>query len=79
MSEIKRPLEGVKVLELATFVAVPACARYLADLGAELAMQTVDELRKRAKIKDIGEDQAAIKAELCDILAEKMKKNEEIR
>ena len=48
----------------------------LADLGAELAMQTVDELRKRAKIKDIGEDQAAIKAELCDILAEKMKKNE---
>ncbi len=48
----------------------------LADLGAELAMQTVDELRKRAKIKDIGEDQAAVKAELCDILAGKMKKNE---
>lgn len=36
MSEMKRPLEGVKVLELATFVAVPACARYLADLGAEV-------------------------------------------
>ena len=47
----------------------------LADLGAELAMQTVDELRKRAKIKDIGEDQAAVKAELCDILAGKMKQN----
>ena len=47
----------------------------LADLGAELAMQTVDELRDRARLKDLGEDQEAIKTELCDILAEKMKKN----
>jgi len=47
----------------------------LADLGAELAMHTVDELRQRAKLKDIGESQEAIKAELCDILAEKMQKN----
>lgn len=36
MSEIKRPLEGVKVVELATFIAGPCCARYLADLGAEV-------------------------------------------
>ncbi len=36
MSEMNRPLEGVKVLELATFIAGPCCARYLADLGAEV-------------------------------------------
>ena len=36
MSQIKRPLEGVKVLELATFIAAPSCCRYLADLGAEV-------------------------------------------
>lgn len=31
-----KPLEGVKVLELATFVAAPTCARALADWGAEV-------------------------------------------
>ena len=36
MSEMKRPLEGVKVLELATFIAGPCCCRYLADLGAKV-------------------------------------------
>lgn len=36
MSEMKRPLEGVKVVELATFIAGPCCARYLADLGADV-------------------------------------------
>ncbi len=29
-------LEGVKVVELATFIAAPACTRYFADLGAEV-------------------------------------------
>jgi cinnamoyl-CoA:phenyllactate CoA-transferase len=32
----RRPLEGIKVVELATFIAVPACGRYLADLGASV-------------------------------------------
>ncbi|MTJ83212.1 MAG: CoA transferase [Telmatospirillum sp.] len=36
MSEQKRPLEGVKVVELATFIAVPACGRVLADMGADV-------------------------------------------
>ncbi len=36
MSEIRRPLEGVKVVELATFIAAGCCTRYLADLGAEV-------------------------------------------
>lgn len=29
MESIKRPLEGVKVVELATFIAAPSCARFL--------------------------------------------------
>lgn len=35
MATLRRPLEGVKVVELATFIAAPPCARYLADLGAQ--------------------------------------------
>jgi cinnamoyl-CoA:phenyllactate CoA-transferase len=36
MSIRKRPLEGIKVIELATFIAVPAAGRILADWGAEV-------------------------------------------
>ncbi|MBR2553185.1 MAG: CoA transferase [Erysipelotrichaceae bacterium] len=37
MSEYNtRPLEGIKIVELATFIAAPCCARYLADLGADV-------------------------------------------
>ena len=36
MSNVKKPLEGVKVVELATFIAAPCTARFLADLGADV-------------------------------------------
>ena len=36
MEDVKRPLEGIKVVEMATFIAVPAVGRILADLGAEV-------------------------------------------
>ena len=36
MANANRPLEGIKVVELATFIAAPCCCRYLADLGAEV-------------------------------------------
>ncbi len=36
MAESNRPLEGIKVVEMATFIAVPAAGRILADLGAEV-------------------------------------------
>ncbi len=35
MAELK-PLEGMKVVELATFIAVPAAGRILADMGADV-------------------------------------------
>lgn len=36
MGNEQRPLEGVKVVEMATFIAVPAVGRILADMGAEV-------------------------------------------
>lgn len=36
MRNQNRPLENVKVVELATFIAGPSCTRWLADLGAEV-------------------------------------------
>jgi len=35
MSE-KKPLEGIRVIEMSTFIAVPACARYFAEFGADV-------------------------------------------
>ena len=33
---MEKPLEGIRVVELATFVAAPTCGRLMADLGAEV-------------------------------------------
>ena len=33
---VKKPLEGIKVIEMSTFIAVPACARFFAEFGAEV-------------------------------------------
>ena len=33
---MKAPLAGIKVVELASFVAVPAAGALLADMGAEV-------------------------------------------
>ncbi len=33
---MKKPLSGIKVLELADYVSAPVCCRLLADLGAEV-------------------------------------------
>ena len=32
----KRPLHGIKVLEIATILAIPSCAVHLSDMGAEV-------------------------------------------
>lgn len=31
-----KPLEGIKVIDMSTFIAVPACARFFAEFGAEV-------------------------------------------
>jgi len=33
---MNKPLSGIKVIELSTFIAVPACARFFADQGADV-------------------------------------------
>ena len=33
---MKKPLEGIRVVELSTFVAAPVCGRMMADMGAEV-------------------------------------------
>ena len=33
---VQKPLEGIRVVEMSTFIAVPACARYFAEFGADV-------------------------------------------
>ena len=33
---VQKPLEGVRVVEMSTFIAVPACARFFAEFGADV-------------------------------------------
>ncbi|MDR0916021.1 MAG: CoA transferase [Oscillospiraceae bacterium] len=36
MSTVNKPLEGIKVVEMSTFIAVPATARFFAEFGADV-------------------------------------------
>ena len=36
VSDMGKPLEGIKVVELATYVAAPVVGRILCDLGADV-------------------------------------------
>jgi crotonobetainyl-CoA:carnitine CoA-transferase CaiB-like acyl-CoA transferase len=51
MSQDKRTLDGIKILDLSRFIAGPFCAMQLGDLGAEVV---------KVERKDIGEDTRAI-------------------
>ena len=33
---VNKPLEGIRVIEMSTFIAVPATARFFAEFGAEV-------------------------------------------
>ena len=62
------PLEGIKVVEIASFVAVPAAGALLADLGAEVVLVTAGVLRLHQEIDgssqstEVGAGQYAINA-----------------
>ncbi|MBI5966556.1 MAG: CoA transferase [Deltaproteobacteria bacterium] len=50
------PLEGMRVIDLATFIAAPFCAALLGDFGAEVIKVEMpgqgDPLRKMGKMGD---------------------------
>lgn len=50
------PLEGIRVIDLATFIAAPFCAALLGDFGAEVIKVEMpgagDPLRKMGKMGD---------------------------
>ena len=53
---MKAPLEGIRVVELATFVAAPSAGALLADLGAEVTKVEVPdgEIYRHSKPKLLG-------------------------
>lgn len=86
MKEENRPLEGVKVVEMATFIAVPAVGRILADMGADvikiesakgdnLRFTAVNEGRPSDPYEDMNFDleNANKKAIVLDLRSEKGK------
>ena len=56
---MERPLEGIRVVEIAHYVAVPAAGALLADLGAEVIKVEIPpkgEIYRRTRLKYIGYD-----------------------
>ena len=55
---MKLPLEGVRVIEVASYVAVPASGALLADLGADVVKVEIPrgELYRRTRPKYAGAD-----------------------
>ena len=53
---MSKPLEGVKVIELATFIAAATAGRFMADLGADvikIESAKGDPLRIPLRLRDV--------------------------
>ena len=52
MSDLPKPLSGMRVIELAHIMAGPLCGMMLADMGAEVIK--VEKNRRRRRLKTDG-------------------------